>query len=211
MGSPDPRAMLNVTKNGNVAGGTQATAAAGLDLARFLQAELRPVAELESAIKVLAGTFYRTEDPTRHGTADALYYYRQREWRTLANTVGLGRPADVGLPAELASALLALDPDFFGRSLSFPGGAKRVVDGCSLLPRVAGRHALGVASRLIVPAEAAASAACGAGAFAKTSRPPCSSTGGVFGCRAKGLGTLITGTLSRGDCCGGAGASASGA
>jgi hypothetical protein len=78
-------------------------------------------------------------------------YYRQREWRILANAIWHGVPITRELTDNEKTAVLAIDAAFFGCEKDFRTGRYRVVDQCQVMLELGGRHVLAYAERLLVP------------------------------------------------------------
>jgi len=73
-------------------------------------------------LSVFLSMFYPTDNAH---TGDQLGYYRQREWRVVAGDINFaGRPMGRPLAAEEVRRLLAVDPGFWGRTLTVEGGDK---------------------------------------------------------------------------------------
>ena len=83
----NPLEVLRLTRNAQDVGATRCTVGAASDLISFLELETEPVESLLASVRALAGYFYPTEDFQYTGE---LAYYRQREWRILANMIYVG-------------------------------------------------------------------------------------------------------------------------
>lgn len=143
-----PLEALNITINGQVAAPTACTVAGGSDLLAYLQTGIQPISTLTSAIRYAFGYFYPTENLTYNGPLD---YYRQREWRILANLLNHGVPVTSEASTSDIAELNALDGEFFGREFDFPSGRKQRAAECALYRTFQGRHILTFATRLVVP------------------------------------------------------------
>lgn len=110
---------------------------------------------LRNALRALSAFFYPAEDFMYTGL---LAYYRQREWRFIANMTKHGHDLDRDLTDQEKANLMALDGDFFGRSMEFFSGTYRRVDQCRLFSELAGKSLVQYARRIIVPADAIAAA-----------------------------------------------------
>jgi hypothetical protein len=146
--STDKDELLNVTRNGEAVGATQCTVAAARDLLQAVQMGIQPISALTAALRVLAGYFYPTDHPTY---TDLLGYYRQREWKVLANMNNGGTPVTVQVDDHESAELLAVDNEFFGRELDFPTGRKARVSGCQLYKTFRGAPVINSVRRLVCP------------------------------------------------------------
>ena len=127
--APSPHQSINVVRNAIVAEGTRCTVGGALDVLRYLQEEMQSTTALTSAVRALAGFFY----PVRNlSFTDELGYYRQREWRILANILNEGRPVTTACTEDEVAILENLDPDFFGRVIDFPTGRQARSHQCQL-------------------------------------------------------------------------------
>ncbi len=125
------------------------------DTLSILTEGVQPLIGLQATFRALSGFFYFTEDLKY---TDLLGYYRQREWRILANMA----KDDIELTHELdkceKDSLLEVDPDFFSRQLTFRTGTSRRVDECRLFTQFDRKPFIQYARRVIVPSVAAAKA-----------------------------------------------------
>jgi hypothetical protein len=131
---------------------SRASLGAAEDIIALLTAGSQPAEALENALRLFAGFFHPTEDERFTGP---LGYYRQREWRLLANIRGL---TDCAPTAEMVDRLLSIDGDFFGKEMAFFTGLRRRADECRLFPQLDGKAILSYASRIVVPKDAVAEA-----------------------------------------------------
>jgi hypothetical protein len=148
--TPDKDELINVTVNDRPAGGTRCTIGAAEDFVSVLSYQIQPPGELLNAVRALGGFFYPTEDLTYTGE---LAYYRQREWRIIANMVHRGREVARDLSGDERATLCLIDAEFFGRQMHFPTGEHCRVDQCKYITDVDAVPFLSWASRLIVPDE----------------------------------------------------------
>jgi len=126
------------------------------DLLSFLTEGNQPVINLHGALQALSGLFYPAEDLNY---TNLLGYYRQREWRILANMAKDGVELTRSLDAGEMQSLLELDPEFFSEQLLFRTGIYyRRVDQCKLFEQLDGNPIIRYARRVIVPAVAVARA-----------------------------------------------------
>ncbi|HSW29555.1 MAG TPA: hypothetical protein VLH75_08755 [Longimicrobiales bacterium] len=147
----EPNRLLNVTKNGDVVANTRATAGAAADLLSFLQQGTQPVTAVLDALRSTLGLFYPTEDLEYTGLLD---YYRQREWRLLANVVHMGVPASGELTDGEREELLGIDYDFFARQLHFRLGFARRVDQCQYVRQWRNSPVFSTVRRVVAPRDA---------------------------------------------------------
>lgn len=120
------------------------------DIIRMLTHDAQGVDILRNALRALSAFFYPAEDFRYTGL---LAYYRQREWRFIANMSKHGHDLDRDLTDEEKANLIALDGDFFGRTMEFFTGTYRRVDQCRIFSELAGKRLLQYARRIIVPAD----------------------------------------------------------
>lgn len=139
---------LQVTRDGIAAGTTRCTIGAAEDLLAVLSHEIQPPHQLLNAVRALGGFFYPTEDLTYTGE---LAYYRQREWRIIANMIHRGVEIARDLVDDEKMTACAIDAEFFERRMRFPTGEHRRVDQCKYIGQVDGRSVLDWAHRIIVP------------------------------------------------------------
>jgi len=120
------------------------------DVLAFLTDKTQSASILRNALRVLAGFFYPVEDPRY---TDVLGYYRQREWRIVANMSKLGKEQTRDLSDFEVTALLELDEQFFGQESEFFTGTYRIVEQCKYFQELEGRSFLSYARRVVVPDE----------------------------------------------------------
>jgi len=146
---------LLVTENGIVTHETQCSVGGAEELLSFLTEGLQPVVSLHAILKTLSNFFYPTEN-LRY--TDLHGYYRQREWRILANMARDGVEVTRHLHESEMESLLKLDRVFFSRQLKFRTGTFCIVDRCKLFEQLDGKPIIRYARRVIVPAIAGARA-----------------------------------------------------
>jgi hypothetical protein len=128
----------------------------GIEDLRFILTEgIQPLIGLQATFRALSGFFYFTEDLKY---TDLLGYYRQREWRILANMAEYGIALTRELDTCEKDSLLEIDPDFFSRQLTFRTGTFRRVDQCRLFKQMNGKPFIQHVRRVIVPEVAVAKA-----------------------------------------------------
>lgn len=112
--------------------------------------ESQPFEQLSNALGAVGGFFYPTDDPRYN---DVLGYYRQREWRILADFSRLGVPSCKIATNAQQESLLSFDADFFGKMIQFEIGKppQRRVDRCWFYKELGGSHVLTLARRILVP------------------------------------------------------------
>ena len=125
------------------------------DVIGMLTHESQGVDILRNALRALSAFFYPAEDFRYTGL---LAYYRQREWRFIANMSKHGHDLDRDLSDQEKANLMALDGDFFGRSMEFFTGTYHRVDQCRLFSELEGKRLLQYVRRIIVPADTIAAA-----------------------------------------------------
>ncbi|MCI5125718.1 MAG: hypothetical protein D3925_14900 [Candidatus Electrothrix sp. AR5] len=143
--------LLSITRNGVVTDTTRCTAGGAEDLLAMLQSEMQPISVLLGSLQAISGFFYPTEDLKRN---KILHYYRQREWRIIANGVWRGENVCDELSESEIKTLLDIDTDFFGKEMDFPTGRYTIARQSRKLKSLAGKHVLQYLKRLIVPEEA---------------------------------------------------------
>jgi hypothetical protein len=149
--SMEPNRLLNVTKNGEVVASTRATAGAAADLLAFVEQGTQPVTAVLDALRATLGLFYPTENLDYTGL---MGYYRQREWRLVANVVHMGVPASGELTDGERAQLLGIDHDFFAHQLPFRSGPARRVDQCQYVRRYRDNPVFSTVRRVVAPREA---------------------------------------------------------
>jgi hypothetical protein len=132
----------SIIKNGDTRK-AQSSVGGAEDLLSSLTEGMQPLSRVYAALKALSGFFYPTDDLSRTGL---LGYYRQREWRILAN-IGLTRR----LEADERECLLQLDRQFFTRELKFENGIHPGIDECRVFQQLDGKPIICHARRIIVP------------------------------------------------------------
>lgn len=130
---------------------TRCSYAGAEDLIAAVTDGTQPVEILRNALRALSAFFYPAEDFTYTGL---LAYYRQREWRLIANMSHLGRSIDRDLTDPEKNRLLTIDSEFFGRKMDFFTGPCRRVDQCKLFEKLDGKPLMHYARRVIVPGHA---------------------------------------------------------
>ena len=106
---------------------------------------------LSNALRALSAFLYPAEDFRYTGL---LAYYRQREWRFIANMAKHGHDLDRDLTEQEKATLMAIDGDFFGQTMEFFTRTCRRVDQCRFFDELDGKPLLQYARRIIVPMEA---------------------------------------------------------
>lgn len=127
---------------------TRCTIGGTADLIQYLEHGLQPIEALASAIRVLFGFFYPVENLEK---TEPLYYYRQREWRIVANIILNGVALTQKPSKEEQEALQSLDPSFFGREFDFPTGRDKSASQCQFYKSHQGVEIHHTVRRLIVP------------------------------------------------------------
>ena len=111
---------------------------------------LPPPKDVVNSLAALTAFFYPTDDPRFTGL---LGYYRQREWRIIADMAKHGEPVAARVTPAQAENLLKLD-EFFQKEFNTGKGMCRRVDRCYYLHKFEGKHILAYARRVLVPEEA---------------------------------------------------------
>lgn len=152
-----PKSLLDQTFRQNpedrpvvpVGGALLGITAGGLaSILRMITWNLQSTELQRNSLRGLAGLLYPTE---RIGRSEPLAYYRQREWRILGNVAKKGQKA-LDKPTSLEiEALLALNARFFGKTLPFRSGPKRVADECEYLRDLDGRPFRSFIRRIVCP------------------------------------------------------------
>lgn len=139
---------IQIALNGIAMGAIPCTIGNAENLLNVLFHKIQPPEQLLNALRALSGFFYPTENMAYTGE---LAYYRQREWRIVANMVhrGVEITRDAGVDEKMA--LCAIDPDYFGHRMIFPCGEYRRVDQCKFISEIDNRPLLWWARRIIVP------------------------------------------------------------
>lgn len=107
-------------------------------------------AALRDALRAFSGLIY----PANRSDDDLVEYFRQHEWRVVANVVNHGRALSEPLSRVCRSQVLGIDEEFWTRPLPLPSGTTARVDAAHVLREVDGLHVLRYARALVVPPEA---------------------------------------------------------
>lgn len=145
----DKRQLLVIRKNEQQYH-TRCSLGGAEDVIRMLTHDVQGADILSNALRALSAFFYPAEDFRHNGL---LAYYRQREWRFIANMSKHGHDLDRDLSDQEKANLMALDGDFFGRSIEFFTGTYHRVDQCRLFSELEDKRLLQYARRIIVPAD----------------------------------------------------------
>ena len=113
-----------------------------------LSANKQPFDILLNAIRGMCGLFVPADDIKNN---KSLAYYREREWRIIANMSMYGKEIDTPLGKKQAKYICEINPNFFNRKMKFHTGTYKTIDQCKLLKEINGKHILEFASRVIVP------------------------------------------------------------
>lgn len=147
----NPLEPINITKNGVPEFATRLSVGGAIDLIQFLEYQSQPVSSLTASARALAGYFYPIENLD---FTEPLGYYRQREWRVLANMLQLGEPVTHQVPEEVQKKLIAVSSDFWGKEIDFPTGKFQRVDQSQLFSHFASEPVISSVRRVIAPAAA---------------------------------------------------------
>jgi len=141
-------------------GPKRATVGGTEDLIAFLRSPRKDGGEraqsigiLRNALRAVSGYFYPTEDITHTGP---LGYYRQREWRIIANISKDGQELTRDLNEIEKERLKKLDPEFFTENLEFFTGTYPRIDQCQLFHRLDLKPIIQYVHRVIAPSDATA-------------------------------------------------------
>lgn len=104
---------------------------------------------LRDALRTYAGLLY----PVDRSDDRQLEYFRQREWRILANVVGQAGPLTSALSEECTERVRSIDPEFFDRRIAVRSGDLARIALCQTLVSVGGKHPLEFAHHLVAPDE----------------------------------------------------------
>ena len=130
---------------------THMTISDAQDFLSFLTHGNQSASILRNALRVLCSFFYPAEDLNH---TDVMGYYRQREWRIVANMSKLGKEQTRPLSEEEVEHLLHLDVEFFGEEEEYFTGLHRRVDQCKYFDVLEGKNFIHYVRRVIVPREA---------------------------------------------------------
>lgn len=147
----DKNKILQIAKNNHVLGPIQCSIGGAEDLISFLRYDSQPVAVLRNALRALSGFFYPSEDFRFTGP---LAYYRQREWRIIANMSKLGQDLTRDPTDEEKESLLKIDNEFFNKKLEFLTGTYPLIDQCQIFDSLDGKPIIKYVKRVIVPSKA---------------------------------------------------------
>jgi hypothetical protein len=140
----DKSQLLGVQQPGKEPQFSRASLGAAEDIIAILTSGSQSVEALRDSLRFLSGYFCPTEDLR---FTEPLGYYRQREWRLLANVAG----ADRSLTSVEIDRLLAIDGEFFGKVATYFTGDFRRVDQCRIFSHFQGKPLLSCARRVVVP------------------------------------------------------------
>lgn len=149
--TPDKNQILTLVKNTKVLGSIQCSIGGAESLISYLSYGSQPITILRNALRALSGFFYPTED--LHYTG-ALAYYRQREWRIIANMSKLGKELTRNPTAEEKERLIKVDNEFFNREIELHTGKYKQVDQCQIFDSLEGKPIIEFVRRVIVPSKA---------------------------------------------------------
>lgn len=135
---------LNISESRLTIGGFE-------DLAAILQYQTRPIAEIVAALQAISGFFYPTENLKY---TEILGYYRQREWRIVANMMRHGVIVTDKPTESERQKLIELDESFFNSKSEYATGFFCKVDQCQFLRNIKGIKPIAFARRIIVPRNA---------------------------------------------------------
>ena len=127
---------------------TRSSLGAAEDIIAVLTHKSQPVEILRNALRFISGFFCPAEDLRYTGL---LAYYRQREWRFVANMAKHGQDINRDPTPQEVDHLLRIDGDFFGKVLTFFTGDHRRVDQCCLYSALEGKRLIDYARRVVVP------------------------------------------------------------
>ncbi len=130
---------ISVTKNNKTIRSTRCTVGGAEDLMSMIFEEIRPPEELLNAVRAMAGFFCPTGEI---GDDDGLAYYREREWRIIANVVRGTTETTRDLTAAEKQTLIGIDEPFFERKLTVRTGEHRRADLCKYFSQLDGLHVL---------------------------------------------------------------------
>jgi hypothetical protein len=123
-------------------------------LLQHLSEDIQPLPVLLSSVRALNGYFYPTENLSYGGP---LAYYRQREWRILANISAAGEKVTDEATDEDVAALMNLDAEFFGKELELLSGRWQVARKCQFYRRFMQQPLIATVRRIIAPESAISS------------------------------------------------------
>lgn len=142
---------LQITRNGVPIKQTKCTVGGAADLLEMLKMDIQPIPALDGALRALSGYFYPVDNPCY---TDLLGYYRQREWRILANARCNGVQITHEVTEKDSRALLAINHEFFGRAIDFRSGTALRVSGCQIFRSFRGEPIIKSVRRVICPSDA---------------------------------------------------------
>lgn len=147
----DKNQILNIVKNNKVLESIQCSIRGAESLISYLRYDSQPITILRNALRALSGFFYPTEDFRYTGT---LAYYRQREWRIIANMSKLGKELTRNPTKEEKEILIKIDNEFYNREIELLTGKYKRVDQCQIFDSLEGKPIIEFVRRVIVPTEA---------------------------------------------------------
>jgi len=123
------------------------------DVIAFCRGPSQPIRILRNALRVISGFHYPAED---YQYTKMMGYYKQREWRIVANMSFHGKELTYPIDDEgIKEMLIGIDPDFYQKDirLHYNRTARRV-DLCQFYPEHNKRKFIEYAHRVIVPSKA---------------------------------------------------------
>ena len=147
--SNDKSQLLGIKNDNTGAMGFFRTSLGGAeDVLALLTRDTQSVDILRNALRAVTGFFYPAEDFKYTGL---LAYYRQREWRVIANMSKAGVEINRDPLPEEVERFLQIDPTFFGKEMKFRTGPARIVDQCRIFSELDGKPIYKFATRIVVP------------------------------------------------------------
>lgn len=149
--TPNKNQILQIAKNKQVLGSIQCSIGGAENLISYLRYGSQPIAILRNSLRALSGFFYPTEDFRYTGT---LAYYRQREWRIIANMSKLGTDLTRNPTEDEKENLMKINYEFFNRQIELHTGKYKRADQCKIFDHLEGKPIIEFIRRVIVPSEA---------------------------------------------------------
>lgn len=112
-----------------------------------------PLLDLSGAIQLLSCLFYPTDKPAHKLSSheSELFYYGQREWRMVGHILQAGMRFDEQLAPDEKSAMLTLDPVFFGQPVQLGTRMARRIDACRIVRGIGEARFADLVQKIWVP------------------------------------------------------------
>lgn len=123
------------------------------DIIEFCRGYSQPLKILINALRYIHGFHYPAENYRYNNRMD---YYKQREWRIVANMSFHGKELTYPIKDEgIKKMLISIDPNFYQKEIALHyNRTARIIDLCQLFPEYNNKNFIEYAKRVIVPSKA---------------------------------------------------------